>query len=340
MKTLRNLFHRSSSTFDHNQFSPLIKILNNSSLSLIKFQTQTKKNFSTIEENNKDTDLSKEKNTFNTSLKYKFNIGSIKVPHYAKRATGGEDALATHEGMVCVADGVGGWNEIGVDPSKYSNELCENIKREYVQYGHRHNYILKKIFIKAANNTKSQGSATFCMASLDMEKNYLHTLNLGDSGYMIIRDISNRSVFEKIQNSKEENIKEEAIDLKVIFKSEEQQHQFNFPYQVGTNGDHPEACEINVHEIKENDIIILGTDGLWDNLFEEQVLGVVKPFYELSYKIKDLDYVANLIAVYAEKMSLSQKYKSPFCVKSKGLYLGGKPDDITIIVAQVVPNRI
>jgi len=24
-----------------------------------------------------------------------------------------------------VADGVGGWNEVGIDPAKYSKELCQ-----------------------------------------------------------------------------------------------------------------------------------------------------------------------------------------------------------------------
>jgi len=95
-----------------------------------------------------------------------------------------------------------------------------------------------------------------------------------------------------------------------------------------------------VHEFRENDIIVLGTDGLWDNLFEDQILAVIRPFYEATYKIKDLNMVANLIAELAEKLSFSPKYKSPFSIKSRGLYLGGKTDDITIVIAQIVPNKI
>jgi protein phosphatase PTC7 len=278
---------------------------------------------------------------FHTSLKYKFKIGSVKLPHYNKRKTGGEDALTFHDGMICVADGVGGWNEIGVDPSKYSNEICENVKREYLLYGHKYNYNPKTIFVEAAKKTESQGSSTFCMCTLDFEKQYLHTVNMGDSGYMVLRDVAPKSrpegIFEKILK---ENGEEETVELKVLFKSEEQQHQFNFPYQVGSNGDSPEDCDTRVHEFRENDIIVLGSDGLWDNLFEDQILALVKPFYEANYKIKDLNLVANLLAEFAEKLSLSPKYKSPFSVKSRGLYLGGKSDDITIIVAQIVPNKI
>jgi len=126
-------------------------------------------------------------NKFETSLKYKFKIGQVKLPHYNKRKTGGEDALAFHDGMICVADGVGGWNEMGVDPSKYSNELCENISREYTLFGHKYDYNPKTIFVEAAKKTESQGSSTFCMCALDFEKKYLHTVNMGPLSGWIAR---------------------------------------------------------------------------------------------------------------------------------------------------------
>lgn len=45
------------------------------------------------------------------------------LPHPDKVATGGEDAffVSSHgQGAFGVADGVGGWNMEGVDPSRYS----------------------------------------------------------------------------------------------------------------------------------------------------------------------------------------------------------------------------
>jgi len=242
--------------------------------------------------------------------------------------------------MICVADGVGGWNEIGIDPSKYSNELCENVKNEYLINGLEYNYDPRRIFIEAAKKSKEQGSATFCMCSLDYEKNYLHTVNLGDSGYMVIRDIGEGSKINYVQNLNNQEEELSTVDLKVMYKSEEQQHKFNFPYQVGSHGDPPEECDTRVHEIQENDIIVLGTDGLWDNLFDEQIVAIIRPFYLDSNKIKDLNQVARLMSEFAEKLSISPKYKSPFSVKSKGLYIGGKSDDITIIIAQIVSNKI
>ena len=45
-------------------------------------------------------------------------------PHQMKKHKGGEDAAAYTERMLCVADGVGGWAESGVDPANYSTQLC------------------------------------------------------------------------------------------------------------------------------------------------------------------------------------------------------------------------
>lgn len=270
-----------------------------------------------------------------TSLKFKFNYGVVKLPHFSKRDKGGEDAYAVHDGMLCVADGVGGWNESGIDPSKYSNELCENVKKEFIRHGHRYYGQLKNIFAEACSKTLSIGSCTFVMCSLDLEKDYLHTLNLGDSGYMLIRGIKENALNPNpvVQNL----IKNEEVEcFKILYRSEEQQHSFNFPYQVGTHGDSPYDATTNVHEIKENDIIVLATDGLWDNMFENQILQIIKPYYEHSDTLTNLNSIAKRIAENCEKISNNTRYKSPFSQRSGGLYIGGKPDDITVIVAQIV----
>jgi len=45
------------------------------------------------------------------------------IPHPEKVAKGGEDACYVDEGILIVADGVGGWASRGVDPAIYSNKL-------------------------------------------------------------------------------------------------------------------------------------------------------------------------------------------------------------------------
>ena len=42
------------------------------------------------------------------------------IPHYEKRHKGGEDAYVANEKLIVVADGVGGWGEVGIDPGLFS----------------------------------------------------------------------------------------------------------------------------------------------------------------------------------------------------------------------------
>ena len=81
----------------------------------------------------------------------------------------------------------------------------------------------------------------------------MQTTNLGDSGYMIVR-----------QNEKGE--------LEKHYKSESQTYSFDFPYQCGQNCELPYDAVDNEHIVKHNDIVVLGTDGLFDNLFEDQII--------------------------------------------------------------------
>jgi len=37
---------------------------------------------------------------------------------------------------------------------------------------------------------------------------------------------------------------------------------------VGTGGDDPLKADEQIHEVKDGDILVLGTDGLFDNLFD------------------------------------------------------------------------
>ncbi len=119
--------------------------------------------------------------------------------------------------MLGVADGVGGWHDIGVDPSKFSSNLMRTCKR-LVEQGlssnsenpnnlnnNSHNNSDQQNFSKnnvspieiltasyqALLENKNQsliGSSTACIIVFNRESNYLHTANLGDSGFVIIRN--------------------------------------------------------------------------------------------------------------------------------------------------------
>lgn len=99
----------------------------------------------------------------------------------------------------------------------------------------------KELIVKAAYRTSAIGSSTCCLILLDEKLDKIYTANIGDSGYLIVR-------------YKEGGLKE-------VFKSKDQVHSFNFPYQIGTNGDSPKSAETNSHYLENKDIIIVASDG-------------------------------------------------------------------------------
>jgi protein phosphatase PTC7 len=106
------------------------------------------------------------------------------------------------------------------------------------------------MLIESVRQTKAVGTCTYVMAWMDPKENMIEALNLGDSGYMIVRP------------PKDDN---KSFDL--LFRSKEQQYRFNHPYQCGTNYKPPTNADVHAHIVENNDIVILATDGVLDNLF-------------------------------------------------------------------------
>ncbi|ORY45346.1 hypothetical protein BCR33DRAFT_697404, partial [Rhizoclosmatium globosum] len=63
----------------------------------------------------------------------------------------------------------------------------------------------------------------------------------------------------------------------LIFRTEEQQHSFNFPYQLGSDSkDTPEKDALTYRvKVQEGDLIVVGSDGIFDNLFDEDILDLI-----------------------------------------------------------------
>jgi serine/threonine protein phosphatase PrpC len=47
---------------------------------------------------------------------------------------------------------------------------------------------------------------------------------------------------------------------------------------VGTGGDDPAKGDEQWHDIQDRDIVILASDGLFDNLFPVKIVDLVRPF--------------------------------------------------------------
>jgi protein phosphatase PTC7 len=237
-------------------------------------------------------------------------VGIALSPHPAKRDKGGEDAATITENFIALADGVGGWAESGIDPARYSRQLCKNINA-LIMYDGGAKYMCnpKLLCVEAAQLATETGSSTCVIASLDKEAPILYTSNLGDSGYILMRVADGKDVIS-------------------VFRSKEQTHGFNFPFQIGTSGDDPNRAATQIHNVEHNDIIVVGTDGLFDNVYDETLLELVKPFVSgNSNDVEDITKVADVIAEKAEKLAADQEYLSPFAKGAREQfydYMGGK----------------
>lgn len=244
------------------------------------------------------------------SGKYAFYSGVCVIPQPGKTSQTGEDAyfISQDGSTVGVADGVGGWNQLGVDPSLYSASLMENAK-EAVNLGIK--IPVQILSIAYDNSSYITGSSTACILTLNDSE--LQSANLGDSGFMVVRG------------------------NEILFRSKEQQHSFNFPYQLGTGStDKPEHASIVNLNVEEGDMVVLGSDGLWDNVFESEIVEILNN-EEFSEEL-DPTRAANLIATKAHECAVSATVDSPFAVNAQKHdipFSGGKIDDITVLVCKI-----
>ena len=211
----------------------------------------------------------------------------------------GDDAYASSPSMIAVADGVGAWRDKGIDAGHFAQTLV----RAFAD-----TTSLEEAFERTIKSG-AQGSATFTGINLDGSK--LRIVNLGDSGAIVVRGD------------------------KVLFRSSQQEHQFGWPYQVGHHDDSDAPRDAAVSEIPNcipGDIVVAASDGLWDNLGEPDIVGIIDD----QRKPAPPSQLARAIAAAALGNSLDREAATPYALAAQDAfslsYWGGKPDDIVVVV--------
>eukprot|EP00466_Bigelowiella_natans_P012096 jgi/Bigna1/128656/aug1.7_g3364 len=146
-------------------------------------------------------------------------------------------------------------------------------------------------------------------------------------------------------------VTKEAMTLegKEIARSRPQTYEFNMPYQLG-NQELEECCnsaeDADVYSVpvREGDVIVAATDGVFDNMSERKVAKLVTQSIDDG---RDLQDVARALVDEAFKMSLRPNARTPWSrsmtketlprwKRALGYKVrGGKRDDITAVVAIV-----
>ncbi|KMT05380.1 hypothetical protein BVRB_7g175120 [Beta vulgaris subsp. vulgaris] len=248
-------------------------------------------------------------------------VGTHLIPHPNKIERGGEDAFfisSYNGGAIAVADGVSGWAELNVDPALFSKELMANASSMVEDT--EVNYDPQALLRKAHAATSSKGSATVVVAL--MERNgILKIANVGDCGLRVIRK------------------------GQIMFSTCPQEHYFDCPYQLSseTSGQTYLDALVSSVKLKEGDIVVMGSDGLFDNIFDREIVSTVA-------SSNDVTETAKALARLARDHSMDSNFDSPYSseARTKGIDVpswkkflgmkltGGKLDDITVVVGEVV----
>lgn len=175
-----------------------------------------------------------------------------------------------HTVAFAVADGVGGWEESRVDPGDFSHGLCSYMAesalassgntlraKDLMQMGY--DQVLADQFIRAGASTASVGIAG--------DDGRVELANLGDSGSVLLRSAA------------------------VHHYSIPQTHGFNTPYQLSVipprmraqaaifGGayleDYPRDAAVTDLRMQHGDVLMLASDGVFDNLNNQDILKLV-----------------------------------------------------------------
>jgi len=144
----------------------------------------------------------------------------------------------------------------------------------------------------------SQMSTTLSAFCLNGRDHVVEGKNLGDSGMALIRGLD--QMLRGVEYDTKFEIKEEA-DM--------QEHFFNAPYQYPSSGIPLSNAAPFKWQVQENDIIVTGSDGLWDNVPKSDILQIVQQSSLSWAKLNSSAFTDDVLADMIAKSLLDYAYK-------------------------------
>lgn len=162
------------------------------------------------------------------------------------------------------------------------------------------------------------GASTACVCTLDTSEpgfTYLKGVNIGDSGITVVR-------------------RGEDGALQVIYRTVAQMHYFNCPFQLGgSSPDSPDLATKVKCPLVAGDVVLVATDGLYDNVYESQILDLLEATWG-----QDPSYQAQVLVSYARQCQEDPDLLVPYGVEAQEAdkpWRGGKLDDTAVLVLQM-----
>ncbi|KAJ1932651.1 Protein phosphatase 2C 7 [Linderina pennispora] len=218
------------------------------------------------------------------------------------------------------------------------------------------------------------GSSTELIANLSLATGTLRTAQLGDSTYVVL-DAKQKAKFVSAEQQHRFNMPYQLTipptgDTPPLPKSDpeneenaqffrpqpqsDREHEDSFADLTAVGFDTPNDAREDSHRLSHNDVVVAATDGLFDNVRVEEVEKLAERFMGAIDKISSVTKnvtgrpkadlfggLAYSIAAQAVANYIQHDLRSPFAERAKLAgynYEGGKPDDVTVMIAWVREN--
>ncbi|CAN6232567.1 unnamed protein product [Urochloa humidicola] len=214
--------------------------------------------------------------------------------------------------VVGVADGVGGYRDLGVDASAFARELMRSAHEEAVTAPPGTRVCPRTLLERAYERTAASTAVIVSLAG-----RFLRWAHVGDSGFAVFRD------------------------GRLLLRSRKQQSRFNCPLclkaEDGGGGGEIAGAEVGEAPAAAGDVVVVGTDGLFDNVSDDELERIVQMGVAMGFSPLNM---AEVVAAFAHEAARCTYRDTPYSLE-KRKQLGaastrGKPDDITVVVAFIV----
>jgi protein phosphatase PTC7 len=229
-----------------------------------------------------------------------------------------------------VADGVGQYMDAGVGAGAFSRGLMESASAEVAGLEPGTPICPRALLERAYEKTAASGApgaSTTVILSL-AAGNALAWAYIGDSAFAVLR--GSKIVFLSTPQrhlSRTSRSKHHFASTPARRK----EHLFSFndpPFQlsvVAARSDSVADAVVGQVAVRTGDVVVAGTDGLFDNVLDDQLERVVQMGTKLGFSPKNMADIIAAVAYERSNESSSRKLRK------------GKPGDITVLVAFIVP---
>jgi protein phosphatase PTC7 len=156
-----------------------------------------------------------------------------------------------------------------------------------------------------------RGSSTLAIVNIDLKQSIAKVDTLGDSRVALIRK------------------------GKVIESTIEQEHSFGVPYQLTSEPNSKDLPTNAIHHewtLQSGDILVAATDGIFDNLEEDEIATICTEAKTCRDAVKELVTSA---WVMSQKTTGETPYSRAATEVFDLIFQGGKKDDVTCVVCKV-----